>query len=87
MADPHPILRVYARNVEIWMCRRALTPADILREVGALGCDVSPHAVTNLRRTRGRWIDPELLAGLLDLFDCTPNDLLLPQPGVDYTPH
>ena len=82
MADPHPILRVYARNVEIWMCRRALTSADLVRELGA-----SPHTVTNLRRTRGRWIDPELLAGLLDLFGCTPNDLLLPQPGVDYTTH
>jgi len=82
MAGPHPILRVYARNVEIAMCRRNLTPSALVRELG-----VSPHAVTNLRLHRGRWIDPELLAELLELFGCTPNDLLLPQPGVDYTTH
>lgn len=76
----HPILRVYARNVEIWMCRRNLTPTHLVRELG-----VSPHAVNNLRFHRGRWIDPELLVELLELFNCTPNDLLLPQPGVDYT--
>lgn len=87
MTGPHPLLRVYARNVEIWMCRRSLSAADVVREVNALGCAVSPHAVRNLRTTRGRWIDPELLAGLLDLFGCTPDDLLLPQPGVDYTHH
>ena len=76
----HPILRVYARNVEIFMCRRNLTPTHLAHQLSA-----SPHALANLRFHRGRWIDPELLVELLQLFECEPNDLLLPQPGVDYT--
>lgn len=42
---------------------------------------LTPISFSRLRRGHGRFIDPELLLELCTLFECTPNDLLLPAPG------
>jgi len=45
---------------------------------------VTANTLRRVRQKRNRYIDPELLAALIDVFECTPNDLLLPQAGIDY---
>lgn len=74
-----PLLTVYARNVEHHVFKRGWTAAQLARKLG-----VSLHTVNRVRFSRGRYLDPELFEALLDVFHCEPNDLLLPQDGLDY---
>lgn len=74
-----PLLATYARNVEILACKRGWTFARLARELS-----VSDDVLHRLRYYRGRYIDPDLFVSILELFNCEPNDLLLPQPGIEY---
>lgn len=74
------LLAIYARNVEHWAFKRGWSSTRLAAEL-----NVTPSALNRVRFNRGRYIDPELFTALLDLFSCEPNDLLLPQPGLDYT--
>lgn len=81
MPSPRPhLLRVYARNVELWACKRNWSFARLARELG-----VNANALMRIRSSRNRYIDPELFGALMDVFGCEPNDLLMQQPGIDYT--
>lgn len=77
---PHPLVVVLARNVQHLMFKRGWSPARLAREL-----DVTSHIAARLRLGRSRYIDPEMLEGLLRVFDCEPNDLLTRQPDIDYT--
>ena len=79
-AKQPPILHVYARNVEHFAFKRGWSHSQLAIRLG-----VTPYALNRVRYGRGRWIDPEIFTAALVLFDCTPNDLLLPQPDIDYT--
>ena len=76
---PDAMLRVYSRNIEILAFKRGWNTA---RVAAALG--VTANTLRRVRQKRSRYSDPELLAALIDVFECTPNDLLLPQAGIDY---
>ena len=76
---PEEILRVYSRNIDILAFKRGW---NTTRVAAALG--VTANTLRRVRQKRNHYIDPELLAALLDVFECTPNDLLLPQAGIDY---
>lgn len=75
-----PLLRIYARNIELLAVKRGI-PAHAL--AGELG--LTANTLNRIRFARSRYLDPEVFVGLLDLFECEPNDLLLPQPGIDYS--
>ena len=75
-----PLLHVYARNVEHCAFKRGWSHAYLATRLG-----VTAHTLNRIRYGRGRYLDPEVLAAMFELFECEPNDLLLPQPGIDYT--
>lgn len=79
-AQQPSILTVYARNVEHQAFRRGWTSTQLARKL-----NVTPNSLNRVRFGRARYIDPELFEALLQLFRCEPNDLLLPQNGLDYT--
>lgn len=83
MATQKPsLIHIYARNVEHRAFMRGWQAPRLATELG-----VTLNTVNRLRFGRSRFIDPEVLAGLLELFNCAPDDLLLPQPGIDYSTH
>jgi transcriptional regulator with XRE-family HTH domain len=53
--------------------------AKLAHELG-----VSHNTLNRIRFGRSRYLDPEVFTALLELFGCEPNELLLPQPGIDY---
>ena len=74
-----PLLHVYARNVEHCAFKRGWSTPRLATELG-----VSLNTLNRIRFGRSRYLDPEVFIALLELFGCEPNDLLLPQPGIDY---
>jgi DNA-binding Xre family transcriptional regulator len=73
------LLNVYARNVEHCAFKRGWSTAKLATELG-----ITLNTLNRIRFGRSRYLDPEVLTALIDLFACEPNDLLLPQPGIDY---
>jgi transcriptional regulator with XRE-family HTH domain len=78
-ANQPPLLHVYARNVEHCAFKRGWSMAKLAHELG-----VSHNTLNRIRFGRSRYLDPEVFTALLELFGCEPNELLLPQPGIDY---
>ncbi|MGA0103177.1 MAG: helix-turn-helix domain-containing protein [Steroidobacteraceae bacterium] len=78
-AQPAQLLIVYARNVEFFAFRRGWSYTRLADELG-----ITSNTLNRLRFARSRYIDPEVFAALLEIFACEPNDLLLPQPGINY---
>jgi DNA-binding Xre family transcriptional regulator len=74
-----PLLHIYARNVQHLAFKRGWSHSRLATELG-----VTLNTLNRVRFARGRYIDPEVFVALLDLFGCDPNDLLSPQPGIDY---
>lgn len=76
---PH-LITIYGRNIEIFAFKRGWSMRHLADEAG---CTVA--TLTRVRMRHNKTIDPELLASLLSIFNCRPDDLLLPHPDVDYT--
>lgn len=74
------LITIYARNIELQTLKRGWSARRLADEVG-----VTPPALARVRRCHNKVIDPELLAALMRVFDCSPNDLLQPHPDVDYS--
>ena len=74
-----PLLHVYARNVEHCAFKRGWSTPRLATELG-----VTLNTLNRIRFGRSRYLDPEVFTALLELFGCEPNNLLLPQPGIDY---
>jgi DNA-binding Xre family transcriptional regulator len=75
----HHALRIYARNLEILLVKAGITHVELAKRLG-----LSANAMNRIRFVRNAYLDPDVLFAFTRVFDCTPNDLLLPQPGVDY---
>ena len=73
------LIQVYARNVQIHMSRMNLTSSQV-----AASLCVTPVTFSRIRNGRIRMIDPAILTGLKNLFNCSANDLLEAQPDVEY---
>lgn len=85
MAAPkktHELLNVYARNIDLLIFKRGWSLNRLATELGT-----TVATLTRVRLRHNKYIDPELLADLIRVFACTPNDLLIPHPDVDYTIH
>jgi len=74
------ILSIYGRNIEMYTFKRGWS---VHRLADELNCTVA--TLTRIRKCHNYLIDPELLSSLLRVFNCSPNDLLLPHDDVDYT--
>jgi DNA-binding Xre family transcriptional regulator len=73
------LLHIYARNVEHCAFKRGWPAGRLASELG-----VTMNSLNRIRFARSRYIDPEVFSALIELFECEPNDLLMPQPGIDY---
>jgi hypothetical protein len=73
------LLHVYARNVEHCAFKRGWPTQKLAHELG-----ITLNTLNRIRFGRSRYLDPEVFTALIELFACEPNDLLLPQPGIDY---
>jgi DNA-binding Xre family transcriptional regulator len=78
--SPTNILPIYARNIELQAFKKGWSANRLALEIGT-----SVPTLNRVRFCRSKYIDPELFQDLLRVFKCTPNDLLLPQPDIDYT--
>lgn len=75
----HRLMRVLARNLDYQLFLRNWTAQHLATELG-----LDARTVSRLRSARVSRIDPELFQALCDVFDCTPNDLLLPRDELIY---
>lgn len=75
----HPLMRVYARNLDYQLFKRDWTAQQLATE---LGLDL--RTVTRLRNAQVNRIDPELFSAMCDVFRCTPNDLLMKRDELIY---
>lgn len=78
----HPLMRVYARNLNYELFRRGWTAQRLASE---LGLDV--RTVTRLCNAQVGRIDPELFSAMCDVLRCTPNDLLMKRDELTYVLH
>lgn len=74
------VLAVYARNIDLMLFKRGWSLSRLAKEVG-----ITVPTLTRVRLRHNKYIDPELFSSLLRVFDCRPDDLLLPHPDVDYS--
>lgn len=80
MASQKPsLVTIYARNVEHCAFKRGWQAPVLANKLG-----VTLNTLNRIRFARSRYLDPEVFVALLEVFECEPNDLLLPQPGIDY---
>lgn len=73
------LLRIYSRNLELWMTKRGWTPHQLGKRLG-----ITQNTLSRIRFNRSRYIDPEIFEACLRVFACEPNDLLLAHPDIDY---
>ena len=85
MPDAPSIVVTFWRNLEWYSVQRGWTKGayqpDLDRLAEQLG--VSKNTLNRLRFGRCRYIDPEMLLASLEVFELTPNDLLLSKPEVE----
>lgn len=80
LPQPGPsLLRIYSRNLELWMTKKGWTPTQLAKRLG-----VTQNTLNRIRFNRSRYIDPEVFEGCLRVFDCVPNDLLTAHADIDY---
>ncbi len=77
--QPSPSISVLGKNMELIALKKGLSLAYIAKEGG-----LSFRALKNLRDGYCRYIDPDLLEGLMLVLKVTPNELLLPLDDVKY---
>jgi DNA-binding Xre family transcriptional regulator len=75
-----PLIRIYTRNIEHLAFKRGWDSTRLAVELG-----ISSNTFRRLFRSGlSRYICTDLFQTALNIFDCTPNDLLLPQDGIEY---
>lgn len=79
MKKPPSLLTVLSRNLELLMVKRGWTSPTVASKLG-----VNPDSINRIRAGRSKYLDPEMLENILNLFEVTPDTLLLPQDGVIY---
>lgn len=79
MSAAHPLLRVFARNIDLLAFKRGLTRRELAEQL-----NITPYILSRVLNAQNRHLDPEIVSDLLAFFDCTPNDLLLPHADVTY---
>ena len=78
MTDISAVVVTFWRNLEWYSFQRGWTNEKLAEQLG-----VSKNTLNRLRFGRCRYIDPEILVASLEVFELTPNDLLLSKPEVE----
>ena len=78
MTDAPAIVVTFWRNLEYYSFLRGWTNERLADQLG-----VSKNTLNRLRFGRSRYIDPEILTSSLEVFELSPNDLLLSKPEVE----
>lgn len=73
------ILRIYGRNVELMSFKTGISMPELAKRL-----DISANALSRIRFGRSKYIDPAVLDQLCGMFNCTYQDLLTQQEGVNY---
>ena len=79
MYEPHEIMRIFALNIERFAFQRGWSLSVLCDQLG-----ISRNTVERLRYGQATYINPELLAAALEVFEVEPNDLLLPNPEIEH---
>ena len=74
------LLPVYGRNIDHFAFKKGWTSTRLASELG-----ITAGTLRRIRLSRGRYLDLDLMLELMRVFSCSPNDLLLPQPDIDYS--
>lgn len=74
------LLPIFARNLEFLAFKRGWNTGRLAEELG-----ITRATLNRIRFCQNRYIDPDIFQDLLRLLECSPNDLLLPHPDLDYT--
>lgn len=74
------LIKVFARNIQLEGFKKGWDSSRIAQELG-----ISANSFRRLRAGTNRYICGDLLQSVMTLFNCTPNDLLLPHDGIDYS--
>ena len=78
--DTRPeMLTQFAQNIMFMMFRDGLSQEQVVAET-----QIPEKTLSRVLANKHERIDPKVLVGLCNLFDLTPNDLLLPREDVDY---
>lgn len=72
------IVVTFWRNLEYYSFLRGWTNERLADQLG-----VSKNTLNRLRFGRSKYIDPEILVSSLEVFELTPDDLLLSKPEVE----
>ena len=78
MTEAPAIVVTFWRNLEYFSFLRGWSNERLAEQLG-----VSKNTLNRLRFGRSRYIDPEILVSSLEVFDLSPNDLLLSKPEVE----
>ena len=78
MNEAPAIVVTFWRNLEYYSFLRGWTNERLADQLG-----VSKNTLNRLRFGRARYIDPEILTSSLEVFELSPNYLLLSKPEVE----
>ena len=74
------LLGNYSRNLEHQIFLRGWTVDTLVTRTG-----LGRNTINRIRKNRHKQVDPEALTKLCEVFNVSPNDLLLRQEGVAYS--
>jgi DNA-binding Xre family transcriptional regulator len=74
------LLTIYAKNIDLMAFKRGWSMAYLAELIG-----VTVPTLTRVRLRHNKYIDPEIFASLLRVFECRPDDLLSAHSDIDYT--
>ena len=73
-------MRIFSLNIERCAFQRGWTVTYLCDQLG-----ISRNTLERLRYGQATYINPELLAAALEVFEVEPNDLLLTNPEIEKT--
>jgi len=79
MTSTEQIMRTYSRNLLFEAFTRNWTTEQLANKLGT-----TIHTIGRIRRGEAIYIDVDIFQKALDIFDCTPNDLLLKRDYLTY---
>jgi len=79
MIKSESIMKIYARNLLFEAFTRNWTTEQTAKEL-----ETTIHVIGRIRRGETIYIDLDILSKALEVFNCTPNDLLLKREYLTY---
>lgn len=77
--DVKRLIRIYSRNLQFETFVRDWSIDKVAEMLGT-----TPNAISRIRREASVYIDVDILTRCLEVFNCTPNDMLLERDYLNY---